>query len=166
MAQAIAQARNNPRMPYGCILLQQKTGVAVATGYYNEELYLVNCQMVRALTDRVSAGSYVARCYGCGELTGIKLKSDSYLTPNNCFPRVDILDSIPTEYCLVGCLAPILLSWRPCREWMSTVTKPNCSKPRVFRLLINCAIFSWRNVTEWRQFLMLAARRQSTSETL
>jgi len=40
MAQAIAQARNNPQMPFGCILLQQKTGVAVATGYYNEELYL------------------------------------------------------------------------------------------------------------------------------
>ena len=90
MAQAIAQARNNPRMPYGCILLQQKTGVAVATGYYNEELYLVNCQMVRALTDRVSAGSYVARCYGRGESTQIKSKSDSYLTnPQQLFPSCE-----------------------------------------------------------------------------
>eukprot|EP00657_Telonema_sp_P-1_P012472 TRINITY_DN9071_c0_g2_i1.p1 TRINITY_DN9071_c0_g2~~TRINITY_DN9071_c0_g2_i1.p1 ORF type:complete len:237 (+),score=65.06 TRINITY_DN9071_c0_g2_i1:123-833(+) len=40
MRQAIEQARKNPRVPLGCILLQRTTGEPVATGYCNQELFM------------------------------------------------------------------------------------------------------------------------------
>eukprot|EP00656_Telonema_subtile_P006541 TRINITY_DN13026_c0_g1_i1.p1 TRINITY_DN13026_c0_g1~~TRINITY_DN13026_c0_g1_i1.p1 ORF type:complete len:219 (+),score=36.36 TRINITY_DN13026_c0_g1_i1:108-764(+) len=110
MMQAIAEGQKNPKMPFGCVLVQQTSGTAIATGYCNEELFmgqmwrdvLVALEKCNRMQDKVDFGDLVMyttaepdmMCWGAIRLYGIKrvvygvdLATSSAILPQVALPH-------------------------------------------------------------------------------